>query len=51
MDINRQPNHDAAMWSETRWNGCFNPEQGVGLFLHAGRLRNNLHWWWAQTAV
>jgi hypothetical protein len=51
MDLNRQPRHDIAMWSETRWNGCFNPEEGVGLFLHAGRLRNNLDWWWAQTAV
>jgi hypothetical protein len=51
MDLNRKPNHDVAMWSETRWNGCFNPDQGVGLFLHAGRLRNNLDWWWAQTAV
>jgi hypothetical protein len=51
MDLNRTPHHDVAMWSETRWNGCFNPAQGVGLFLHAGRLRNNLDWWWAQTAI
>ena len=51
MDINRKANHDIPMWSETRWCGCYNPEQGVGLFLHAGRLRNNLDWWWAQTAI
>lgn len=51
MDINRPPNHEVPMWSETRWNGCYNPEQGVGLFLHAGRLRGNLDWWWAQTAI
>ncbi len=51
MDTNRTPNHDLPMWSETRWAGCSDPEQGVGLFLHAGRLRGNLDWWWAQTAI
>ncbi|MDY0013947.1 MAG: hypothetical protein RBS40_13765 [Rhodocyclaceae bacterium] len=51
MDINCQPNHDLPMWSETRWAGCFNPDQGVGLYLHAGRLRGKLDWWWAQTAI
>lgn len=51
MDINRQPKHDVPMWSGTRWGGCFNPDAGVGLYLHAGRLRNNLDWWWAQTAI
>lgn len=51
MDINRAAKKDVPLWSETRWTGCFNPEQGVGLFLHAGRLRGNLDWWWAQTAI
>lgn len=51
MDMNRQPRRETPMWSETRWAGCYNPDQGVGLFLHAGRLRDNLDWWWAQTAI
>lgn len=51
MDINLKPNHDAPMWNETRWAGCYNPKQGVGLYLHAGRLRGNLDWWWAQTII
>jgi hypothetical protein len=51
LDTNCKPNHKVPMWNETRWGGCFNPEQGVGLFLHAGRLRGNLDWWWAQTAI
>ncbi|MCW2620596.1 MAG: hypothetical protein JWL64_198 [Frankiales bacterium] len=51
LDRNRAPRHAVPMWSETRWNGCYNPEQGVGLFLHAGRLRGHLDWWWAQTAI
>jgi hypothetical protein len=51
MDINCKAKHDVPMWSETRWAGCYNPEQSVGLFLHAGRLRGNVDWWWAQTAI
>lgn len=51
MDVNLSPQHDVPMWNETRWGGCYNPEQGVGLFLHAGRLRGHLDWWWAQTAI
>lgn len=51
MDLNRTPEHGVPKWSETRWGGCFNPEQGVGLYLHAGRLRGELEWWWAQTAI
>ncbi|MET0984775.1 MAG: hypothetical protein ABW034_05135 [Steroidobacteraceae bacterium] len=51
MDSNRKPRHEVPMWSETRWGGCYNPDQGVGLYLHAGRYRGNLDWWWAQTAI
>jgi hypothetical protein len=51
VDTNCKPKHDIPLWSETRWNGCFNPEEGVGVFLHLGRLRGHLDWWWAQTAV
>jgi hypothetical protein len=51
VDLNCQPEHGVPMWNETRWAGCYNPEQNVGLFLHAGRLRGNLDWWWVQTAI
>ena len=51
MDINCKAKYDVPLWSETRWGGCYNPDEGVGLFLHAGRLRGNVDWWWAQTAI
>lgn len=51
MDYNVATKKDVACWSETRWAGCFNPDEGVGLFLHAGRLRGNIDWWWAQTII
>ena len=51
MDINVKPSYDVPMWSETRFIAAYNPQQGVGLFLHAGRLRNHLDWWWAQTVI
>ena len=51
MDINRVAQKDVPLWNETRWAGCFNPDAGVGLFIHVGRLRGNLDWWWAQTVI
>lgn len=51
MDTNVEPNHDVPKWSETRWSGCWNPEQGVGLYLHMGRFRKDLDMWWAQTVA
>jgi hypothetical protein len=51
IDRNLQPNRDLPKWSETRWNGCWNPDEGVGLYLHMGRFRHGLDLWWAQTIV
>jgi len=51
IDRNVAPNRDVFAWSETRWNGCWNPEAGVGLYLHMGRVRADLDLWWAQTVV
>ena len=51
MDANYKPDHGTPMWNETRWIGAVCPDSGVGLFLHAGRLRGALDWWWAQTVV
>ncbi len=50
-DPNVHPKRDVPLWSETRWNGCWNPEQGVGLYLHAGRFRRDLDFWWAQAVA
>jgi hypothetical protein len=51
VDLNLHPDRHTPMWSETRWNGCWNPDEGVGLYLHMGRFRHNLDLWWAQTVV
>jgi hypothetical protein len=51
MDYNVSPKYDVPMWSETRWNGCWNAEAGVGLYLHMGRFRKDLDIWWVQTVA
>jgi hypothetical protein len=51
IDANLAVNRDIARWSETRWHGCWCPEEGVGLYLHMGRCRLDLDLWWVQTAV
>lgn len=51
MDTNHTPNLEVPKWSETRWNGCWSPEQGVGLYLHMGRFRKDLDLWWVQSVA
>jgi hypothetical protein len=51
MDRNVEAKPDVPMWSETRWNGCWNAAEGVGLYLHMGRLRKDVDLWWAQTVA
>jgi hypothetical protein len=51
MDLNVEPRHDVPLWNEARWCGCWNPEEGVGLYLHAGRFRQELDLWWVQVGV
>lgn len=48
MDLNTEPRTKVPGWSETRWNGCWNPAEGVGVYLHVGRYRHDLDHWWAQ---
>jgi hypothetical protein len=48
MDSTVTPKYDVPKWNETRWNGCWNAEQGVGLYVHMGRYRYDLDMWWAQ---
>jgi hypothetical protein len=51
MDLNVEPKYDVPKWNETRWTGCWNPDAGVGLYLHMGRFRRDLDMWWAQTVA
>lgn len=51
MERNVTARPDIRNWSETRWLGTWNPDAGVGLYLHAGRFRHDIDLWWAQTVV
>jgi hypothetical protein len=51
MERNVPARHDITNWSETRWLGSWNPDEGVGLYLHAGRFRRDVDLWWAQTVA
>ena len=51
MDTNKKPNREIPKWSETRWNGCWSPESGAGLYTHKGRFRKDLDIWWVQTVA
>lgn len=51
IDANVIPTHGVPLWNETRRNGCWNSEAGVGIYLHAGRYRHDLDLWWAQVAA
>jgi hypothetical protein len=52
LDLNvRQPPADVPLWSETRFNGCWSPESGVGVYIHAGRFRRDLDLWWCQVVA
>ena len=51
MFPNRNPRRDVTAWSETKWFGCWNSEDGVGLFVHAGRYRDDLDLWWIQAVA
>jgi hypothetical protein len=49
--LNVAPKHDVPQWNETRWNGCWNGADGVGIYVHAGRFRFDLDIWWAQVVA
>jgi hypothetical protein len=51
MDMNATPRHGEPLWSETRWVACWNPEAGVGIWVHAGRFPDDLDMWWKQTVA
>lgn len=51
IDVNLTPDPGVPLWNETRWNACWNPDAGVGIYVHAGRLRQALDWWWVQTVA
>src|SRR4051794_27065228 len=45
------PSSPDPLWNETRFYSMWSPDSGVGMFLHAGRLRGHVEWWWSQVAV
>lgn len=51
MDANHTTFPEIAGWGETRWIGTWSPESESGLWLHAGRCRQDLELWWVQTNV
>jgi hypothetical protein len=51
MRQNTPANYETRNWSETRWLGTWNPDEGVGFYLHAGRFRHDVDLWWAQSVV
>jgi hypothetical protein len=51
MFPNRSPRRDVTAWSETKWFGCWNDADHVGLFVHAGRYRDDLDLWWIQAVA
>jgi hypothetical protein len=40
---------DVSGYSETAFLTSWNPDAGVGLFIHVGRCQQDLDMWWAQT--
>lgn len=42
---------DVADWSETLYVHVWNPDDEVGVFVHAGRLPGDLELWWMQTVA
>lgn len=43
--------HDIPLYSETCFMTSWNPDNGVGLFLHAGRCRQDIELWSAHALV
>src|SRR5271155_2204156 len=43
------PRPDIPHWGETMYFHAWNPEGGVGVWIHAGRCPERLDLWWAQT--
>jgi hypothetical protein len=51
MFPNQPPRRDVTAWSETKWFGCWNADDRVGLFVHTGRYRDDLNLWWIQAVA
>jgi hypothetical protein len=45
------PDYDNDLWSETHFWSVWNPDEGVGLFLHTGTTPEDADLWWAQIFV
>ncbi|MFY1621074.1 hypothetical protein [Micromonospora sp. WMMD736] len=51
LDANLPIDSNVPMWSQTRWNGCWNAEANVGIFVHAGCYRPDPRLWWVHQIV
>ena len=49
-DVDRlyAPQYDVKNYSETMWFTVWSPKNGVGLFLHTGRVNGHIDLWWAR---
>ena len=45
------PDYQDALWSETHFWSAWNPDEGVGLFIHVGTTPEDPDLWWAQVVA
>ncbi|WP_202033251.1 hypothetical protein [Nocardioides sp. WS12] len=50
-DLLHAPPEGVAGWSETMYFSVWNPDAGVGVWIHTGRCPEDPDLWWAQTAA
>jgi hypothetical protein len=46
-----EPDYSDELWSETHFWSAWNPDEGVGLFIHVGTTPEDADLWWAQVMV
>ncbi|HEY1966477.1 MAG TPA: hypothetical protein VGH89_00910 [Pseudonocardia sp.] len=45
------PDYTDSLWSETHFWSAWNPDEGVGFFIHVGTTPEDADLWWAQVMV
>ena len=51
IDRNAVADRETPLWGETRWLCGWSPDNGVGIYIHAGRYRHDIDFWWVHLAV
>ncbi len=51
VDRNAVADRETPLWGETRWLCGWSPDNGVGVYIHAGRFRHDIDFWWVHLAV